>query len=62
VISRTFRLLLRHTRVECDAFLHRLLSWDLDRAILVHGAKPAVERARRFVHTAVKQDASYANR
>jgi hypothetical protein len=68
VISRSFRLLLRHTRVECDAFLHRLLSWDLDRAILVHGeiidhgAKPAVERARRFVHTAVKQDASYANR
>jgi hypothetical protein len=60
-IPRSFRLLLRRRRVEYDAFLHRLLSWDFDRAILAHGeiidrgAKPAVEHAWRFVHTAVKQ-------
>ena len=67
-IPRSFRLLLRRRRVECDAFLHRLLSWDFDRVILAHGeiidhgAKPAVEHAWRFVHTAVKQGASHANR
>jgi hypothetical protein len=53
--------LLRRKRVERDAFLHRLLSWDLDRAILAHGeinesgAKVAIERAWRFAGTAVKR-------
>jgi hypothetical protein len=53
-IPRSFRLLLRRRRVECGAFLNRLLSWDFDRAILAHGdiiemdAKLAVERAWRF--------------
>ena len=53
-IPRSFRLLLHFKRVECVAFLHRLLSWDFDRAILAHGeiidsgAKPAIERAWRF--------------
>jgi len=59
-IPRSFRLLLRRRRVECAAFLHRLLSWDFDRAILAHGeiinsgAKPAVERAWRFAQSATK--------
>ena len=58
-IPRSFRLLLRRRRVECAAFLHRILSWDFDRAILAHGeiiesgARPAIERAWRFAHTAV---------
>jgi hypothetical protein len=53
-IPRSFRLPLRLKRVECVAFLHRLVSWDFDRAILAHGeiidsgAKPAIERAWRF--------------
>jgi len=53
-IPRSFRLALRLKRVECVAFLHRLVSWDFDRAILAHGeiidsgAKPAIERAWRF--------------
>lgn len=58
-IPRSFRLLLRRRRVECVAFLNRLQSWDFDRAILAHGeivesgAKPAIERAWRFAHSAV---------
>jgi hypothetical protein len=50
-IPRSFRLLLRRRRVECVAFLDRLLTWDFDRAILAHGelidsgAKAAIERA-----------------
>jgi len=57
-IPRSFRLLLRRRRVECAAFLNRLLSWDFDRAILAHGeiidggAKPAIQNAWRFTHTA----------
>ena len=57
-IPRSFRLLLRRRRVECVAFLDRLLSWNFDRAILAHGtliesgAKPMIERAWRFAHTA----------
>jgi hypothetical protein len=53
-VPRSFRLLLRRRRVECAAFINRLLSWDFDRAILAHGeivqtgAKPALERAWRF--------------
>ena len=55
-IPRSFRLLLRRRRVECVAFLDRLLSWNFDRAILAHGtliesgAKPMIERAWRFAH------------
>src|SRR5262249_37980648 len=58
-IPRSFRLLLRRRRVEGVAFLHRLLSWDFDRAILAHGeiiasgANPAIERAWRFAQTAI---------
>ena len=58
-IPRSFRLLLWRRRVECVEFLHRLLSWDFDRAILAHGeiidggAKPAIERAWRFAQTAM---------
>jgi hypothetical protein len=56
-IPRSFRLLLRRRRVECVAFLERLLSWNFDRAILAHGeviesgARPVIERAWRFAHT-----------
>ena len=55
-IPRSFRLLLRRRRVECVAFLDRLLSWNFDRAILAHGkliesgAKPVIERAWRLAH------------
>jgi len=55
-IPRSFRLLLRHRRVGCVAFLDRLQSWNVDRAILAHGeliesgAKPAIERAWRLAH------------
>ena len=55
-IPRSFRLLMRRRRVECVAFLDRLLSWNFDRAILAHGtliesgAKPMIERAWRFAH------------
>jgi Domain of unknown function (DUF4336) len=57
-IPRSFRLLLRRRRVECTAFLNRIMSWDFDRLILAHGdiiesgAKPAVERAWRFTRAA----------
>jgi hypothetical protein len=57
-IPRSFRLLLRRKRLECAAFLQRLLSWDFDRAILAHGqiierdAKSAVKRAWQFAGTA----------
>src|SRR5262249_17536046 len=59
VIPRAFRLLLHRKRAECVPFLHRLLSWDFDRAILAHGelidsgAKAAIERAWRFAQTAL---------
>jgi hypothetical protein len=58
-IPRSFRLLLHRRRVECAAFLARLLSWDFDRVILAHGeligsgAKVAIERAWRFGQTAL---------
>src|SRR5215472_4939470 len=57
-IPRSFMLLLRRRRVECAEFLHKILSWDLDRAILAHGdiiesgAKPVIERAWQFVQAA----------
>jgi hypothetical protein len=53
-VPRSFKLLLRRRRGECNAFLQRLLSWDFDRAILAHGeiiesgAKPLIARAWRF--------------
>jgi hypothetical protein len=59
-IPRSFRLLLRRKRVECAAFLERLLSWDFERAIFAHGeiidrgAKPAIEGAWRFARPALK--------
>ncbi|MBV8451758.1 MAG: DUF4336 domain-containing protein [Deltaproteobacteria bacterium] len=58
-IPRSFMLLLRRRRVECAAFLQRLLSWDFDRAILAHGdiiendAKAAIERAWQFAQPAM---------
>jgi len=58
-VPRSFRLLLRRRRVECTAFLRRLLSWDFDRAIVAHaeliesGANAAIERAWRFAQTAL---------
>jgi hypothetical protein len=57
-IPRSFKLLLRSRRSECAAFLHRILSWDLDRVIVAHGdiiesgAKPVVERAWQFAQAA----------
>jgi hypothetical protein len=57
-IPRSFKLLLRSRRSECAAFLQRILSWDLDRAILAHGniiesgAKAVIERAWQFAQTA----------
>jgi hypothetical protein len=57
-IPRSFKLLLRSRRSECAAFLHRILSWDLDRAIVAHGdiiesdAKPVIGRAWQFAQTA----------
>ena len=58
-MPRSFRLMLRRRRVECAAFLQRLLSWDFDRAILGHGeiiesgAKAVIERAWRFAQPAM---------
>jgi hypothetical protein len=57
-IPRSFMLLLSRKRTECAEFLHRILSWDFDRAIVAHGdiiesgAKPVIERAWQFAQTA----------
>jgi hypothetical protein len=59
--KRSFMLLLRLRRGECAVVLHRILSWDLDRAIVGHGdiiesgAKPVIEHAWQFAHTAQLQ-------
>jgi Domain of unknown function (DUF4336) len=57
-IPRSFKLLLRSRRSESAAFLQRIMSWDLDQAIVAHGdiidsgAKPVIERAWHFAQTA----------
>jgi hypothetical protein len=56
-IPRSFKLLLRRRRLECAAFLRRLLSWDFERAIVAHGAivergaKAQIQHAWRFTQS-----------
>jgi hypothetical protein len=51
-------LLLGVRRSECAAFLHRIMTWDFNGAIVAHGdiiesgAEPVIERAWQFAETA----------